>query len=129
MMRCFFIAVMLLAGPCIALAEGARTVFDCTIVTTCDGGGVCVPDNAAVTFTLTPLDVGRHGEGTYTITYQGNEVTATNFGWLGPWVWSLDTDDIQTLLLGGPHALVWHHLLIGETPASATDFLTCTDQP
>ncbi|MBU2358461.1 MAG: hypothetical protein KKB02_05945 [Alphaproteobacteria bacterium] len=110
-----------------AFAEGAVQVLDCTQTTTCDAAGACGPDDAAIVFTLTPVDVGPGGAGEYTIAHGGAAYPMTNTGTIGPFVWAEGADDVQTLMPTGPNTLLWVRQNSATALTATTHFLTCKD--
>lgn len=128
-MRAALLALAASPAASSALAEGARQTYDCRATQICDGAGACAPTDEAVTFTLDPVELGRHGEGTFTIRYAGVEAEAVAAFLPFDVSWAEGRDDLQRLLLGGESAdgqglLLWHaSRLVAGT--STLRFLTC----
>ncbi len=117
-------ALLLALAPLTAHAEGARTLFSCTGLQTCDATGACQPDNTATTFGLAPETTGTDGDGLYTLTHDNQPFEMKAMAMLGPFVWSEGPHDRQTLLITGERAALWHSLDLA-TGTSQIRFLTC----
>lgn len=120
-------ALIFLILPLTAAAEGAKRVLDCTAYKTCDEGGICMPSAEKITFTVMPIKRGPQGEGPHTIGYNGITATADNITGKGPYVWSTDGDDVNTLLYASEAIMIWHQLAFTPKATSTIQFLTCKD--
>jgi hypothetical protein len=118
--------ILLSILPAAALAEGAVQRFSCSISTKCDVSGACEQADEAVEFVLTPVDVGLHGEGRYLLHYASVDVEMQWLTQYGPWVWSENGDDFQTIVISGPSTLVWIKDVHSQSGLySETKFLNC----
>lgn len=118
----------LMAAP--LWAEGNRSVFQCTGLTSCNEDGVCVDDQTEVEFAFAPLDVNPDGAGTYELTYNGMTTWARKTGWNAPAIWWIDTktvDSLHSLMAASQTNMVWHRLDLSEPQGSQTRFLECED--
>ncbi|MCX7300039.1 MAG: hypothetical protein NTX73_06610 [Rhodobacterales bacterium] len=111
--------------PTTALAEGARQAFACTATLSCDGAGLCGPSVRAVEFRLSPVELDPDGRGTVDLAHDGQSAVAWQESFMGPWVWSQDDDDLETLMLSGPDKMLWHQLTAADGGTAAVLFLTC----
>ena len=130
-MKVFIFSALTAASAIPASAKTeTSSQMTCHIATICSATGDCHPASEDVTFKLTEKEVGRHGEGSYDLSYGEITTEAQNVTMLGPWIWSEGQDDMQVLsALGvgediGP--MVWTAFPYGaEAPAGTVKFLNC----
>ncbi len=116
-------------GPGTAAAEGAVQQIACTGETICDAGGTCSATPSEMAFTLSPVDVGAHGEGRYRIAYGDIEAEAIMRPDMSL-IWAEGRDDLQMLTLLDPaRSILVQRSIMGTGGDSTVTFLTCGEGP
>lgn len=123
----FIFALSCALLPSLAYGEGGKRVLDCQVTKICDGTGTCSPSAEQVTFAVKPIKRGPKGEGPHLIEYNGVTATAENVTGTGPFVWSTDGQNVNTLLFASEITMIWHQLVFDPKATSTTQFLTCKD--
>lgn len=103
MMRVLTILLILLPFP--ALAEGARMMLDCSVVTRCVADADCAPVSEDIYMEISPRETAEDGSGTYVVSWRHVTSIARGESRTGPFFWTQGE--------GRPHSLT----LTSETTA------------
>ncbi len=127
-MRTILLTLGLGAAATAGFAAADQTVLDCDFVTTCDQDGACGPaGDLRVTFTLEPVEVGLHGDGTYVLRHDAVTAEMVQYSPFGPMVWTEGKSDVQTLSGTGHSTMIWQQMRITDGPTSVIHFLKCEE--
>jgi len=109
---------------CIANAEGALRIFDCSIVQQCDADDQCSPLQGTVRFELEPQQLDPGGAGSYRLIYEDMDVIMQAVSDAGPFTWVTD-EKRHTLLVNADDELLWHQLEFFPALSATSTLLTC----
>ena len=108
-----------------ASAEIDTHILNCVAQKTCDHDGNCSVSDRIITFHFTPIEVGRHGEGSYELSYDEVTSEARYLSGLGPIFWGVGQIEMNSLSFTANERALWLTTQIGEPPSSDILFLEC----
>ena len=114
-----------IAGSTAAHANAIRDVIACSYITTCDQNGACADASGQVTFEREPVDVQRHGEGTYRLKYDSQTVDMVLADPYAAMRWTDAEGNLNSLAGTGQSTMLWLQTTVGDVPTSGALFLTC----